>query len=141
MFSYAFTFITLTLLSLVFTAFYLKVPKASIPLIVIYVIFIFNNKESDITNNQIEAVETRSLEVKTNIELEKKPDSSFNGLVTIKPKPITFDSKTFQDRKAKEVKMKAKSDEKITNQLELKKKAANPTLVVKDIKICKKIYK
>ena len=141
MFSYAFTFITLTLLSLVFAAFYLKVPKASIPLIVIYVIFIFNNKESDITNNQIEAVETRSLEVKTNIELEKKPDSSFNGLVTIKPKPITFDSKTFQDRKAKEVKMKAKSDEKITNQLEVKKKAANPTLVVKDIKICKKIYK
>tara|TARA_B100000519_G_scaffold152062_1_gene133063 strand:- start:217 stop:936 length:720 start_codon:yes stop_codon:yes gene_type:complete len=141
MFSYAFIFITLTLISLVSAAFYLKAPKASIPLIIIYIIFIFNNKNSEVTLDKIEVVQPKSTIEESKFEFEKEPEPSFNDLATIKPKPITFDSDDYNDRKPKEVKKKTKPVEKLTKRPEIKKDVSNATLMVKDIKICKKIYK
>ena len=50
MFTAEIIFISLTLLILVGITFYLKVPKASIPLIVIYLIFIIRNQLFDQPN-------------------------------------------------------------------------------------------
>ena len=43
-------FISITLIILVVITFYLKVPKASIPLFVIYLVFIINNQSFDKSN-------------------------------------------------------------------------------------------
>ena len=140
MLSYAFIFITLTLMTLVLASFWLKVPKASVPLLFIYVIFIFNNSESKTDSEEVNASIINSSQEKVIVNPEKKTDLTYKELVTIKPKPITFESENLQEKKTKEVKKETQSEEKI-KVLPKDNNKSSPTLVVKDIKICKKIYK
>ena len=141
MFSYAFIFITLTLLILILAAFWLKVPNASFPLIIIYAIFIFNNKNSDNINEKkdIEVVENLNNEINSLNDIGLKP--SFDGLVSVKPKPITFDTEKIQKRKTETELKQATSEKKVNKKPAIKENVSTQTLVVKDIKICKKIYK
>ena len=141
MFSYAFIFITLTLMILVLAAFWLKVPKASFPLLIIYVIFIFNNSSSKTDIKEINANIINPSQNKVSIEPEKKTEPSYKELANIKPKPITFDTDNVQERKIKQVKKETKSEKKIAILPKNNKEISTPTLLVKDIKICKKIYK
>ena len=141
MFSYAFIFITLTLIILIFAAFWLKVPKASFPLIIIYAIFIFNNKNSEPMNEQIEIEVTENIKNEIGAETDIRTEPSYNELANIKPKPITIDRDNFQERKTKTEKKKTKTEKKVDAKKVSKKVVSSPTLMVKDIKICKKIYK
>ena len=141
MFSYAFIFITLTLMFLVLAAFWLKVPKASFPLIIIYTIFIFNNNGSENSNEQLSVKDSNIKEENINAVTTKESTSSFDGLASIEPKPITFDADKIQERKTQEQKKKSRSDKKIIDAPKVKEEVAAATLMVKDIKICKKIYK
>ena len=141
MFSYAFIFITLTLLILILAAFWLKVPNASFPLIIIYAIFIFNNKSPDTINEQkdIEVVENLNNEIDSVNDIGSK--SSFDGLASVKPKPIKFDTEKIQKRRTETELKQATSKKKINKKPAIKEGVSSQTLVVKDIKICKKIYK
>ena len=141
MFSYAFIFITLTLLILILSAFWLKVPNASLPLIIIYAIFIFNNKKPDSINEQIDIEVTENVKNEIDSVSDIGIKTSFNGLVTIKPKPITFDTEKNQKRITENEIKKTISKKKIDKKPIIKENASTQTLVVKDIKICKKIYK
>ena len=141
MFSYAFIFITLTLMILVLASFWLKVPKASLPLLFIYVVFIINNSSSKTVSDEANASVINSSQEKVIVEPEKKIEPSYKEIATIKPKPITFDSNNFQERKTKKVKAETKSEKNITALPKKTEDKSIPTLMVKDIKICKKIYK
>ena len=141
MFSYAFIFITLTLLILILAAFWLKVPNASFPLIIIYAIFIFNNKKPDSINAQIDIEVTENLKNEIDSVSDIGIKTSFNGLVTIKPKPITFDTEKNQKRITENETKKTISKKKIDKKPVIKENVSTQALVVKDIKICKKIYK
>ena len=141
MFSYAFIFITLTLLILILSAFWLKVPNASLPLIIIYAIFIFNNKKPDSINEQIDIEVTENVKNEIDSVSDIGIKTSFNGLVTIKPKPITFDTEKNQKKITENEIKKTISKKKIDKKPIIKENASTQTLVVKDIKICKKIYK
>ena len=141
MLSYAFIFITLTLTTLVLASFWLKVPKVSFPLLFIYVIFIFNNSESKNDSKEVNTNIINSYQEKVILEPEKKTEPTYKELATIKPKPITFESDNFQERKVNEVKKEEKSNKKIAPLPKKIEHKSTPTLMVKDIKICKKIYK
>ena len=138
-------FITITLFSLIIAAMWMKVPKALVPLSIIYIIFlILNINPSDKRLNQ--------LDIELNIEnetdknrLDKENISNeviFKPLKpTLEPRPITFDSgrskkdKEIIERAIKTISKieKIESREKINN--------INSDLIVKDIKICQNIYK
>ena len=68
MFSYAFIFITLTLMILVLASFWLKVPKASLPLLFIYVVFIINNSSSKTVSDEANASVINSSQEKVIVE-------------------------------------------------------------------------
>ena len=133
MFSYAFIFITLTLLILILAAFWLKVPNASFPLIIIYAIFIFNNKKPDSINAQIDIEVTENLKNEIDSVSDIGIKTSFNGLVTIKPKPITFDTEKNQKKITENEIKKTISKKKIDKKPIIKENASTQTLVVKDI--------
>ena len=141
MFSYAFIFITLTLMILVLASFWLKVPKASFPLLVIYVIFIFNNRSSRTDSKKVNDSIIDSFQEKVIVEPEKKTEPSYKELADIKPKPITFEPDNLQERKPKKVKKETKSEKNIKVLPKDNDDKSTPTLMVKDIKICKRIYK
>tara|TARA_A100001011_G_C14312417_1_gene846256 strand:- start:3852 stop:4568 length:717 start_codon:yes stop_codon:yes gene_type:complete len=140
MLSYAFIFITLTLVTLVLASFWLKVPKASFPLLFIYLIFIFNNNESKTDSKVVNARIIKPSQEKVIVNPEKKTEPTYKELATIKPKPITFESDNVQEKITKKVKKEIQSEEKI-KVLPKDNNKSSSTLVVKDIKICKKIYK
>ena len=122
---------------LVFASFWLKVPKASIPLVFIYIIFIINDtKEEDLTkeqnNNEFLNDVTKIDNKVNNKQLETIE------LPVVKPKPLTFDS---NKKKEKEIKIEKKEKIKEKEVLAEQKKQVVGALAVKDIKICRKIYK
>ena len=101
-------FISITLFILVGITFYLKVPKASIPLFVIYLIFIIKNQSfdkpnelnvdyQDITISKNEVI----VENEQNIDLHLKKKEVEKP---IEPKPLTFDSEPKSIEKNKVVK-------------------------------------
>ena len=141
MFSYAFIFITLTLMVLVLASFWLRVPKASFPLLVIYVIFIFNNRSSKTDSKEVNPNIINSTQEKVIVEPKKETEPSPKELATIKPKPITFKSDNFQEKKTEEVKKETQSIKKIKVLPKDNNDKSSPTLALKDIKICKRIYK
>ena len=135
-------FISLTFLILVGITFYLKVPKASIPLIVIYLIFIIRNQLFDQPNELSMDYQDLTIsknkvvkENENNIDLSSK-DMEVEKLV--EPKPLTFDSKPKLVEKNKVVKKEIKSEKSVNKKPDAEK---NTSLTVKDIKICKSIYK
>tara|TARA_Y100000591_G_scaffold304124_1_gene300539 strand:- start:364 stop:1086 length:723 start_codon:yes stop_codon:yes gene_type:complete len=135
-------FVSITLLILVAITFYLKVPKASIPLLVIYLIFILRNESSDepdkfnvdyknLTTSKNEVI----LENEHNIDLHSKKKEIEKSII---PKPLTFDAEPKLIEKNKVVKKEIKSKKSVKKKPNIEK---NISLVVQDIKICKSIYK
>ena len=122
---------------LVAASFWLKVPKASIPLVLIYIIFIISNTmeenlDEELNNNEIQNNFTVIDNEVNNNPLEKIE------LPAVKPKPLTFD---VDIKKEKEIKIEKKEKIKEKEVLAEQKKQVVGALTVKDIKICKKIYK
>ena len=142
MFTAEIIFVSITLLILVGITFYLKVPKASIPLLVIYLIFIIRNQSSgepgnvnmNYQNSNISKKEG-IVENKHNIILELKNKGVEKP---IEPKLLTFDSKPKLIEKNKVVKKETKSNESAKKKPNIEK---NISLIVQDVKICKSINK
>ena len=135
-------FISLTLFILVGISFYLKVPKASIPLFIIYLIFIIRNQSynqhdelnldyQDLTISKNEVI----VENDHNTDLNSK---SIDAKISIEPKPLTFDSEPKSIEKNKVFKKEIKSEKSVKKKPNIEK---NTSLIVQDIKICKSIYK
>ena len=142
MFTAEIIFISLTLFILVGITFYLKVPKASMPLLIIYIIFIIRNqpdkqpsdlnmgyKDLTFSKNEVIVENERSIASNSNNKEVEKP---------IEPKPLTFNSEPKSVEKNKVVEKEIKSEKSVKKKQKLEK---NISLVVQDIKICKSIYK
>ena len=142
MFTAQIIFISLTLLILVGITFYLKVPKASIPLFVIYLIFIIKNQSSDKSDEvKVLSQELTSSKNEVIFENESNVDSNLKKNEVeklIEPKPLTFDSEPKSIDKSKVVKNKVKYEKPVEKK---PYKEKYNSLVVQDIKICKSIYK
>ena len=142
MFTAEIIFISITLFILVGITFYLKVPKASIPLFVIYLIFIIKNQSFDQPDEL--NVDYQDLTISKNeviIENEHNIDLHFDNKEVekpIEPKPLTFDSEPKLIEKNKVVKKEIKSEKSVKKKPNIEK---NISLIVQDIKICKSIYK
>ena len=142
MFMAEIVFISVTLLILVGITIYLKVPKASIPLFLIYLIFIIKNQPSNKANEL--NVDHQDITISKNeviVENEQNIDLSLKKKEVekpIEPKPLTFDSNPKLIEKNKIVKEKIKSEKSVKKKSDKEK---NISLVVQDIKICKSIYK
>ena len=135
-------FISITLFILVGVTFYLKVPKASIPLFIIYIIFIIKSQSfnepndlmpdyQDITISKNEVM----IENEHNIDLHSNKKE---GEKLIKPKPLTFNSETKSIEKKQVVIEQIKPKKSAKRKPDAEK---NISLIVQDIKICKSIYK
>ena len=140
MFTAEIFFVSITLSILVGITFYLKAPKASIPLLVIYLFFIIRNQLSDepdkfnMDNQNLTIPKNEVIvENENNIDLELK---SSDVEKPIEPKPLTFnpESKLIEKNKVakKEINPK-KSDKKKPNIEKI------VSLIVQDIEICKSI--
>ena len=142
MFTAEIIFISITLIMLVGVCFWLKVPRASAPLFIIYLFFLIQNSSFDKTENSLaEPVDIVSPKEKANLESEIDFDKNIKRNDTkkpIEPKPLTFDLKTKKTDLDKIKKDKIKSENSIKKK---QNKENNISLTVKDIKICKSIYK
>ena len=135
-------FTSITLAILVGVTFYLEVPKASIPLFIIYLIFIIKNQSfnepyelmadyQDITisKNEVMIENEHSIDLRSKKKEVEKP---------IKPKPLTFNSGPKSIEKKQVVKEQIKSEKPVKKKPDTEK---DISLIVQDIKICKSIYK
>ena len=142
MFTAQITFISITLLILVGISVYMKVPKASIPLFVIYLIFLIKNQSFDkpnelnedyqdiiISKNEVIVENEKNIDLRSNKKEVEKP---------IEPKPLTFNSEPKSIEKNKVSKEEIKSEKPAKKKPDIEK---NISLTVQDIKICKSIYK
>ena len=142
MFTAEVIFVSITFSILVGITFYLNVPKASMPLFVIYLIFIIRNQSSDEPDksnmdyqNLNKSKNGVIVENEHNIDLELKNKEVEK---TIEPKPLTFDSEPNLIEKNKVVKKEIKSKKSANEKLNIEK---DISLIVQDIKICKSIDK
>ena len=129
--------ITITMTLLVVASFWLKVPKASIPLVIIYIIFMISN-----TNEESRTKELNNKEIQTEVtdidnKVNNKP-SELKELPLVKPKPLIFDPDIKIEKEIKKEKKDSFQEKKVLAEQNNLKKGI---LSVKDIKICKKIYK
>ena len=135
-------FISLTLFILIMATIWMRVPKASIPLGLIYMIFMLSNRktmeahQNFAVNEEPKPVVVQTFPDKKDIVLTPVEPLK----TTLKPKPLTFDS----DRIEKDILIVKKQPK----QIEKPKPVENPVLQndsdilkIKDIKICKSIYK
>ena len=135
-------FISITLFILVGVTFILRVPKASIPLFIIYLIFIIKNQSfnepndlmadyQDITisKNEVMIENEHSIDLRSKNKEVEKP---------IKPKPLTFNSEPKSIEKKQVAKEQIKSKKSVKKKPDTEK---NISLIVQDIKICKAISK
>ena len=142
MFTAEIIFVSITLSILVGITFYLKVPKASMPLLVIYIIYIIRNQSSDepdkfnmdyqnlnIPKNKVIVENEHNIDLELNKKEVEKP---------IEPKPLTFDSEPMLIEKNKVVTKEIKSKKSAKEKVNIEK---NISLIVQDIKICKSINK
>ena len=142
MFNTEFIFISLTLFILIMATIWMRVPKASIPLGLIYMIFMLSNRKTMdayqdfAVNEEPKPVVVQTFPDKKDIVLTPVEPLK----MTLKPKPLTFDS----DRIEKDILIVKKQPK----QIKKPKPVENPVLQIdsdilkiKDIKICKSIYK
>lgn len=148
-------FISFVFLLLVGTAFWIKTPKIAVPLGIIYLVFIISNTGNSGTKFKDENLEDNDREnnqLLENQNYEKSKSISNNILVEpvkpkLEPKPLTFDSGRAKKQKEKIAKAeKSFSIEKSkaiidTNIEKDTKNKIRSDLTVKDVKICKSIYK
>ena len=142
MFTAEIIFISITLIMLVGVSFWLKVPKASAPLFIIYILFLIQNSSSNkAEKSYAEPVDIIVPKEEGNLENEVVFDKSLTDNDTkklVEPKPLTFDLKPKKADIDGVNKNKIKSENSIKKNLNEEK---NISLTVKDIKICKSIYK
>jgi len=138
MFNTAFIVISLTLFILIMTTIWMRVPKASIPLGLIYMIFMLSNRKTmEVHQDFIVNDESRPLVLRTLPDKKDLVSTSVESLKrTLKPQPLTFDLDPIE----KEI--------LIVGQQPKPDPVENPDLQdvldilkIKDIKICKSIYK
>ena len=138
MFNTAFIVISLTLFILIMTTIWMRVPKASIPLGLIYMIFMLSNRKTmEVHQDFIVNDESRPLVLRTLPDKKDLVSTSVEPLKrTLKPQPLTFDLDPIE----KEI--------PIVGQQPKPDPVENPDLQdvldilkIKDIKICKSIYK
>ncbi len=127
---------------LVGVSFWLKVPKASVPLFIIYLFFLIQNLPFNKTEKSYaEPVDIIIPKEKGNLKNEVVFDKKLTRNDTkklIEPKPLTFDLKPQKTDINGMIKNEVKSKNSIKKNLNEEK---NISLTVKDIKICKSIYK
>ena len=134
-------FISITLFILVGLTFYLKVPKASVPLFIIYLTFIVKNKlfnepndliadyqDINISKNELMTESEHNIHLRSKKKEVEKP---------IKPKPLTFNSEPNSIEKKQVVKEQIEPQKAVKKKPDIEK---NISLIVQDIKICKSIY-
>ena len=141
-----FIFITFTLGLLIFSAFLMNVPRASLPLVIIYTFFIFFKINTNSGSEEIQELKTDNKEDVLILESEGKPDRidlvENTTLIKskIEPKPLTFES-----GRTDKVQKKINKKKKIVSPKVIEKPEKKMSLIeqisVKDIKICKNIYK
>ncbi len=138
MFNTAFIVISLTLFILIMATIWMRVPKASIPLGLIYMIFMLSNRKTmEVHQDFIVNDESRPLVLRTLPDKKDLVSTSVEPLKrTLKPQPLTFDLDPIE----KEI--------LIVGQQPKPDPVENPDLQdvldilkIKDIKICKSIYK
>ena len=134
-------FISITLFILVGVTFYLKVPKSSIPLFIIYLIFIIKNQSFNQPNDLIADYQDITIP-KNEVMIEDEysidlPSKKKEVEKPIKPKPLTFNSEPKSIEKKQVVKEQIELKKAVKKKLEIEK---NISLIVQDIKICKSIY-
>tara|TARA_B100000900_G_scaffold321253_1_gene280503 strand:+ start:1840 stop:2496 length:657 start_codon:yes stop_codon:yes gene_type:complete len=120
----------------------MKVPKASVPLFVIYLIFLIRNQSSDKPNELNEDYQDITIS-KNEVIVENEQNIDLRSITTevekpIEPKPLTFNSEPKEIEKNKVVKEEIKSEKLVKKKPEIEKPIS---LTVQDIKICKTIYK
>lgn len=146
MFTAELTFITLTLMILVSISFWMKVPKASIPLFIIYLIFSFtqfSSSENKPIEDTVDSYDNDQNNEKNSLsDLENVEEIKIRGINNyVEPKPLIIEDKSgLSDHKRNE-KEKFKKPEKEHSNKKLKSDDLNKPLILKDIKICKNIYK
>ena len=140
MFTAEIFFVSITLSILVGITFYLKAPKASIPLLVIYLIFIIRNQLSDepdklnMDNQYLTIPENEVIvENENNIDLELK---NRDVEKPIEPKPLTFNSEPKLIEKNKVAKKEIKPKKSVKKKPNIEKITS---LIVQEIEICKSI--
>ena len=141
MFTTKIIFITITFIILVVISFKMKVAKSSFPLFIIYLIFIITNYPKEKPNyKENNTTLSKPNEEKSNFKNIEKQNNLLENTVknNVKPEPLIFNEK-----KEKPTNIKQKIIEKSVLDDASKDKDLNKNLplVVKDIKICKSIYK
>ena len=140
MFTAEIFFVSITLSILVGITFYLKAPKASIPLLVIYLFFMIRNQLSDkpdkfnMDNQNLTIPKNEVIvENEINIDLELK---NRDVEKPIEPKPLTFSSEPNLIEKNKVAKEEIKPKKSVKKKPNIEKITS---LIVQDIEICKSI--
>jgi len=142
----SFLFITITLMILVAISFWMDVPKASAPLFIIYIIFAFTKESpTDIDTDQVKIIRDEFQNDSEPLSDLKVKDQNFITEKTkksIDPKPLVFKNDPKQNNKKSKKELRSDSKE-IVKEPSKSKKDKKPVyeLVVKDIKICKNVYK
>ena len=141
MFTTKIIFITITFIILVVISFKMKVAKSSFPLFIIYLIFIITNYTEEEANYKANNTTLSTPnEEKSNFKILEKQNKSLEKSIkkNVKPEPLIFNEK-----KEKPTGTQQKIVEKniLDNQPKEEVLIKNLPLVVKDIKICKSIYK
>ena len=142
MFTSEIIFISITLILLVGVSFWLKVPKASAPLLIIYFFFLIQQLSFDKTEKSY-AEPVNPIIPKENANLDNEVVFDKNIKINdtkklIEPKPLTF------DLKPKKTDLDGMNKNEINSENSIKKKPNKEkifSLTVEDIKICKSIYK
>ena len=105
MFTAKIIFISITLVMLVGVSFWLKVPKASVPLFIIYLFFLMQNSSFDKTKKSYTEptdiiIPKKEAQLENEVVFDKSIKSN-DSKKLIEPKPLTFDlqpKKTVLDR-------------------------------------------
>ena len=148
-------FISFVFLLLVGTAFWIKAPRIVVPLGIIYLVFIISNTgdtRTSLENENLEDNYRENNQLLENQNYDKSKGISNNILVEpvepkLEPKPLTFDSgrtKKQKERIAIAEKSFSIEKDKVIIDKNIEKNTKNKIrsdLTVKDIKICKSIYK
>ena len=141
MFTTKIIFITITFIILVVISFKMKVAKSSFPLFIIYLIFIITNYPKGKANyKENNTTLSKSNEEESNFKKIEKQNNSLENTIknNVKPEPLILNEKkekpanTIQKIVEKNILVDPSKDKDIIKNL---------PLVVKDIKICKSIYK
>ena len=134
-----FIFITITLILLVLIAIKMKVPKTSFPLFIIYLIFVITNLPKTLTKDEkLDSSFISESKDVNNFLSEDRQIVTNENKKNIKPEPLVFEVEKKKPNNIDKNKIISNSQRNQTKPNDAKK---NIALVVKDIKICKSIYK